>query len=656
MTRLAQDEPQVWVTGDVGSGRTTLGQKLVAACQDVGKHAVFVQLAERDEPDAAIGGFYQLARELPDKAKRSSCWQDWPRFSEAVKTLTESSAGGNWIWVLNVPTSWEKGRIGSDWDAWALRRCRDLLESLSRSKLHIVWLTGRTMPPEALGREERPLSLPRPKKATALFETIDWADYQAAADRLAEAIARDSQVSPVVLRLAVALVRFGGDAKRIAEAVDAAPAANVIHSLCEDLIDTIRRERSDLMAPIRRLLLARTSVDADALESITSIPKEERPLLTDCIGYGSREIRVSPSVRAHLRAKIGVDLEGGDEAHQRLADYYKSADGMRDIADTHGDKTIAWLEKIYHQLQLRDAPELELLPCREMYWARGRYLSLKLRNYEDAARVYERCAARFPEDDYARHYWAFNLAQAGRERKTVETQYRQAIQLFPNHPWWNSRLVTFLVEQGRPRSAQEAWKEALENVDPDGDRLITDPELADHLHYWVAQAWLEAGNSAEATAILRSIPKEVIQRSSRLPGLWQRVLAAAEADALGFAVYPESVPMKQRWVGPRAIEVEPGCKWWPGVVLGANKARVQIGYGERTGSGLASFTIELDGERWRDQTGVSPERAEGFVELAEGEDGGLRVYLAPVTSTPHESKPLPSFPYLDRWRSSTPNL
>src|SRR5690606_13891915 len=99
-------------------------------------------------------------------------------------------------------------------------------------------------------------------------------------------------------------------------------------------------------------------------------------------------------------------------------------------------------------------------------------------------------------------------------------------------------------------------------------RLITDPELADHLHYWVAQAWLEAGNSAEATAILRSIPKEVIQRSSRLPGLWQRVLAAAEADALGFAVYPESVPMKQRWVGPRAIEVEPGCKWWPGVVLG----------------------------------------------------------------------------------------
>jgi len=41
----------------------------------------------------------------------------------------------------------------------------------------------------------------------------------------------------------------------------------------------------------------------------------------------------------------------------------------------------------------------------------------------------------------------------------AEQAYREAIRLDRTNPWWNGRLVTFLIGQGRLRAARTAWQE-----------------------------------------------------------------------------------------------------------------------------------------------------------------------------------------------------
>ncbi|MBI4700696.1 MAG: hypothetical protein HY744_05955 [Deltaproteobacteria bacterium] len=62
--------------------------------------------------------------------------------------------------------------------------------------------------------------------------------------------------------------------------------------------------------------------------------------------------------------------------------------------------------------------------------------------------------------------------------------------------------ILHALGQGRLRAARTAWREALDNVDPDGTRAGRDGWLADHFHYWVARGFLETGSAADALGVL----------------------------------------------------------------------------------------------------------------------------------------------------------
>jgi tetratricopeptide (TPR) repeat protein len=660
MARLERDD-KAWVVGDVGSGRATLADRLA---HELPGRAALVRLADQDEADAAIGGLYVAAAWLSREKSRSACWKDWPALGSGIEQLSKevSEESDPFTLIILVPRSWQDGPCADDddWRFEAARRSRNLLHGFASAKLRLVWITSRTMRPDQLGdpASGEPIALPAPRNATALLRTVDWGAYQRAADRLAAKLDDQLEPSPLAIRLGVGVVGLGGDVVRAAEAIRTRPLPVTLRTLAEDLVALLAK---DQFAPCRRaiarLLLARGALRRSSVVQLTDAPPEHAPLIADCVAYGDELVRVSHPLRTALRKMTGswLDVDNLDKGHVGLADYYAALDGHQSIDLTQGRGTEAWLEKVHHRSHVLDGGQLEHLPCREMYWKRGRYLSIVRRSYSEAARVYEACVSRFQDDVYGRHYWAYNLERAGRDRVKAEEQYREAVRGDPSNPWWNSRLVSFLLAQGRQRAARTAWAEALRNVDPDGERVQHDVWLADHLHYWVARGWLEAGSPADALEVLAGVPEDVARQSVRVQALRQRVIDAVEADAIGASVYPSAVPAESRWVRPRVLPAVHNRsrleRWYPGRVVSADERAVRIVYAHRAHSGeYETSVVDVTREDWEIEWELGPtSEAQGYVELGYYADGSRRV----VRVEDEDEKRTTDLPlsYFDRWHS-----
>src|SRR5204863_7458994 len=111
---------------------------------------------------------------------------------------------------------------------------------------------------------------------------------------------------------------------------------------------------------------------------------DKLPLLTECIGYGSRDIRVPDQTRAalldqfhHLRVSLNrAEIESG---HELLADHYEELDGVTRITGLDCARSVAWMEKIHHLAHGGVPTERRWQQqepfAREFYWARARWLS-----------------------------------------------------------------------------------------------------------------------------------------------------------------------------------------------------------------------------------------------------------------------------------------
>lgn len=132
--------------------------------------------------------------------------------------------------------------------------------------------------------------------------------------------------------------------------------------------------------------------------------------------------------------------------------------------------------------------------------------------------------------------------------------YRKAVQLNPEHPWWNGRFITHLIESGRPKEAQVEWKRAIERVDPEGAQVRESPWLAHNLHMWVCRAWIRTGRYERARSVLRLVPRRFTSRSplSQLRRRaetgsvrWERFLANLETRCSVGACHAQEV--RSRW-------------------------------------------------------------------------------------------------------------
>jgi tetratricopeptide (TPR) repeat protein len=388
-------------------------------------------------------------------------------------------------------------------------------------------------------------------------------------------------------------------------------------------------------------------------------------LITECLSAGGDSVapheRFRDSIFALARSgSFRATLFGvAPGTHGDLARYHAQLDGTPNPATSKS--VVDWLERAHHLagagLDAAQAWSALDLRCREFYWDRARALSLQ-RHFEPAAAVYRECLKRFGENDaYAQHYLGFNLDRAGIRREEAESALRRAVEVDPSNPWWNTRLVTFLIDQVQFLEARRQWLRAIAQVDPTGELVGRDPWMARHMHRWVVTDWLDHGEVELAREAFDSIPRHIVQADPYLSRLGNRLVDAEEAHALGNTVYPPFIPPEERWQGPRLVpdtstSGSPRRAWYPGRVVQATDDAVVIVFAIPNGDpqGRRVMTRELDAATWKRAANRPPASATGFIEIGSYENGELVVEVfddrLPAWDRPLQRDPLR---YMGRW-------
>lgn len=640
-----------WVTGAPGAGRRALLERLKL------RHARMhvVQFPSADEADSALHGLLQAAAALSTREGLSTAADDSRPLRHRARRVAELLAGEGRVLAAYLPGSWTFGRRPKEAATFIhQQRGLEVLEGWAEiSSLKLILLTAPLTAPgtpsflASLPRTAR-LALPTVKVSWEVIEEDSaWGLYAEAAHRLRKALASQQplEITPLQLRLVVALIRMGEPADELLRAVARARDVHPLADL-EPLAPYLERalgrpEHQPLHDGLRRFLQARFPLPAGVALRISSLPEEHLPLLTWCVGSGTGEVHVDERVRRmvlRLTGGGGLHPLAEPQAHLELARFHQQLDGALGPQQLTGPTVLHWLERVHHLGHAGEAGAAEWaslqLPAREFYWDRARALSIELRDYLGAAAVYRQCLDRVhSEDAYSWHYLAFNLDRAGQRRDEVEQGFRKAVELEPDNPWWNSRRVTFLIEQSRFREAEQEWRAAQERLDPDGSLVRVGPSLALNVHRWVVRAWLERDEVARARRVFDAIPPALIAHSPTLQALRQRLEDAEEVRLLGESVYPASTPMEQRWRGPRFLEAtnESGSRlreWFPGHVVqsGPEGITVVVATPNERPEDRRVVVRELSPEEWTQYTGAKTLPRPGtFIEVGTYEDDTVHI-------------------------------
>lgn len=654
------------VLGGIGSGRTTLTKKL----NEHLPNSVVASFLDLGETDVISSALLEFAAPLAPE-RREAIFRDGGAapagdgYSVALvaRRLAEALVADGRALILRLPNSWNSlERRDSDWRAVSGRRASELLSGLlSNPDLPVALIASHNFPWSSLGIVATVEPLQQPRADLAVLEDDErWGSYLQAARNLLALLSKtpESRCSPIALRLAVGAVALGAAPERISDLLAARPAG-AISGVWSELSARLSAAAMDaLRLAIGRLLPLRRPVARERLLEIVHVPEEHIPLVTECLGYGD-PVRVSGLVARRLQECLAGRHNALEPAHAGYAQYFESLDGTS--TPWASDDLRAWTEKVHHLGRSGAAGQAawneHTLPSPDLYWDLARYLSMSCREYEAAAAVYERCVSKFEGDAYGWHYRGWNLQRAGLHREDAERSYRTAVDLEPDNPWWNGRLVTFLIEQGRPVAAREAQDAALDRVDPSGEGERSDIWIAENFNYWIAAAWLDAGFVEDAMTSLAPLSDEMVRASQRLRELAGELADAAEADLLGEAIYPPGWDHTLRWREPILLprENKDGVRlerWYPGRVFSASQNEVRIIYADpgvdETQRRLLFTRILRD--EWLAHGCGHPEDAQGYVELGRYTEDSEIVILQRYSMPNRRSEDIEaSLGYLRKW-------
>jgi len=491
-----------YVEGPVGSGRNALVEKLRAE-QD----AVIVDLLPLEEADAPAVAFIEVCGHLPVEDRPSRGTGAEAELRDAAVQLGARLRDGKRFLVLRVPDSWKSVERAADVENAVPSRAAALLHGLFAGGSGVVLVSDAAITAERLGFYPRVrILLPAHHVAADALRAFDWGAYHDFFEKVARSTKAPREASPLAWRLAVGATALGHDHDEVLVALRSRMA---IPDLARLVCDRLRGDQAAVEV-VARFLAVRRPMKADAVSSLTGAQPELLPLLTMCIGYGGDTVRVTPLVRSILRRVLGTSSRDLSSTHEALAGHYRAADGALSPVALDSQRTRAWCEKVHHLGHAGDAGAAawakQELPSPEFYWDRGRRLSITEHKYNAAADVYRACAVAFPQDDYAWHYHAWNLQRGRGAVREVERAYRRAVEIAPENPWWNARLVTFLAVSGQPQESRREWQSAVERVDPEGTQARSGPWLSQNFHLQVCREWIRSGRSTWAQEVVRLVP------------------------------------------------------------------------------------------------------------------------------------------------------
>jgi len=264
--------------------------------------------------------------------------------------------------------------------------------------------------------------------------------------------------------------------------------------------------------------------------------------------------------------------------HRKLSDYYAAKiEGIKLRKATYLGRE---LEAFHHASESADAAALQRF--RPLFADQlnklGRTLSKEARNFAAAADVFRQAIRWDDRNDYAHHYLAYNIDWLATDPALAESEYRRAIQLNPEHPWWWSRWINFLITVGRAREAREQWTQAVDALNlTSGDG----PDTVYHsLHLWVARLLVHRAQLDFADTVLSETPALVRETDIRFRAIRDLLAALREAERVR-SVFPLSVPYHDRWKGPhlefrREIDEGKLVQWFPAQVDDVDEETVYL--------------------------------------------------------------------------------
>lgn len=404
----------------------------------------------------------------------------------------------------------------------------------SLNACHVI--TGR-VPSAFPWRRDRHYQLKLRGKNTELLQDESvWNDLAQCAQELSRRLGEDAQsFSPLEVRLMVGLQRFAPES--LGEAL---AEQTGLQDLFRRFLENVPAS-SRLRAVWRMLSLCRTSFSSTFLKAVEercNLSEPDRTLLRACLLYQEvTEWVLHPLLRS--REKAAEDL------HSDLALFY--SDERQQTASRAADLQ-AEAEGFYHSAssgRVMDSCRCYFVEQLNLW---GKVLSHSLGNYEAAAGVFQQSLAWNPEDAYANHYYAFNLDMLARSQDTIETHYRKAVEIRPEHPWYHSRLICFLLSVARNREAKGAWTRALDYP------LL--PQSYRELHLWVLRVLLHRGQLDFARDVLDSISSEALDQTPEFRVLRQQWEAQKLAQTHG-AFVPSPLLQDGWWQqGPFRLPLE----------------------------------------------------------------------------------------------------
>ncbi len=339
--------------------------------------------------------------------------------------------------------------------------------------------------------------------------------------------------TPLVIRLIVGLVALGETPKRLVKLQRKELAEMLWHRSRDD--DAL----TDLCQAWSCLAFVREGFDP-ALLNVIGAPDETRTagqLLRHCLLFEEDgQLILHEMLRAD--AKDSVSSNDRKMIHTKIArNYYLPLFRNASASGSISNILTYEMEAYYHAATSGEVMD-DLRPFfAEQLNLLGRYLSEEESRFKDAADVFARAIAWEPKDDYAHHYFAYNLDCLGQRAKEVDKHYREAVGLRNDHPWWWSRLICFLLTRGRIEQAEAAWSDALDSLvglyynESAGTQIFRD------LHGHVLNNALYFNQLHFAERIINDVPKSILENDPHFRACRRRLQALRLADE-GRAVVP----------------------------------------------------------------------------------------------------------------------
>lgn len=471
-----------------------------------------------------------------------------------------------------------------------------------------------------------------------LFDASRWGELEKEAGQLGHIVGSGAFAQPpVVLRLGVACVALGHPEKILQQVFQRPdPYSDLVLMLQQSL-----RSHQDWKPGLGRLALPRFPVPRDLLFEIVGEMSDGQRVMTACLLQED-----SGGVRAYevLRDILGPSRRAEPDANSRLMQHHLdlASDGALTPSEAAARGTLlSWIEAEHHRGHAGpDAPEDRTSLSRLARYERAWSLSVEFKEYRAAAAVYRVILEDDPEDAYSHHYLAWNLDQSGAEGPTAWREYQEAIRLEPDNPWYNSRFITFLRDNGFRREAHEAWERAVVHVLP--GKWAARMRLPEEFHSWIARSALDVGDLELARKVLATLTPQDIKTCSRLLKLQEELQQYEEIEALGEPVYPSSVKIVERWkkplllpeviVVPRSRRGAPRERrlrdWYPGRVEAIDGNVVTLVLAEPGTKRL--FTVEVEQEKLVQAASYEGPKVGRFLEYGEYEGQVAHVRYHPL--------------------------